>query len=100
MPLYLFSYNLPQGHENEYKELWNYMDVLKAKRVLYSQYIVPLNDDASDLANGIIKKYLKTGDRLLVCELFKGKTNAWHNLRISDTVFQYMLADHARSVNE
>ena len=100
MALYLVSYDIQEQHRDEYQELWDYLDTLGGVRILLSEYAVPFNDGAFDLATKI-NKHLKTGDRLLVCELFDGEspTRAWVRLKISDDAFQKMLTDYARTLN-
>jgi hypothetical protein len=101
MPLYLVSYDIKEENRDEYQELWDYLDALGGVRILFSEYAVPFNDGgAFDLATKI-NKHLKTGDRLLVCELFDGEsqTRAWVRLRIGDDAFQEMLTNYARTLN-
>jgi hypothetical protein len=100
MALFLASYDIPEKDRDEYQELWDYFDNLKATKVLYSEYAVPFNGRALDLANAI-NKHLRKEDRLLICELFDGSggTCVWINLMISDDAFRKLLRDHARTLN-
>jgi hypothetical protein len=98
MALYLASYDIPEKDRDEYQELWDYFDSLKAVKILYSEYAVPFAGRALELATAICK-HLKPDDRLLVCELFNGgDTCAWLNLRISDAAYQKLLTDFARTL--
>jgi hypothetical protein len=98
MPLYLASYDIEEQHRDEYQELWDYFDTLGAVKVLYSEYAVPFNGKAIDLANKI-NAHLRSGDRLLVCELFNGDTCAWVNLKITTEEFRKLLTRYARTLN-
>lgn len=100
MPLYLASYDIEEQHRDEYQELWDYFDSLGAVKLLYSEYAVPFNGKALDLANRITG-HLRAGDRLLVCELFDGSggTCAWRTLLISDDDFRKLLTRFARTLN-
>ncbi|HVO62215.1 MAG TPA: hypothetical protein VMT53_14860 [Terriglobales bacterium] len=95
MALYLISYDIAERNREEYQELWDYLDSLGSQRILYSQYAVPFNGKAIDLANRI-QPHVRTGDRLFVSELFDGGTCAWINLRISTEAFRKLLTDYAR----
>ena len=72
MPLYLASYDITEKDRDEYQELWDYFDSLGGVKILYSQYAVPFAGRALELAEKIRRYHLKSGDRLLVCELFDG----------------------------
>jgi len=96
MGLFLASYDVEEKHHDEYQELWDYFDSLGAVKVLYSEYAVPFSGNAFELAKKI-NPHLRSGDRLLVCELFDGgNTIAWVNLMISDADFQNLLTKFAR----
>ncbi len=98
MALYLASYDVNEKNREEYQQLWDYFDSLKAVKILYSEYAVPFSGTALDLANKITP-HLKQGDRLLVCELFNASgVCAWRNLMISDDAFKKLLADYARGL--
>ena len=97
MPLYLASYDIAEKDRDEYQELWDYLDGLKAVKILYSEYAVPFAGKAIDLANEI-SAHLRAADRLLVCELFDGDTCAWTNLRVSDDIFRTLLSNFARTL--
>jgi len=98
MALYLASYDIPEKDRDEYQKLWDYFDSLGASKILFSEYAVPFDGTALDLANKI-NAHLRSGDRLFVCELFNGEgTCAWVNLKISDTAFQTLLTDSARTL--
>ena len=71
MPLYLVSYDIAEQHGDEYEPLWAYLDGLGSIKVLYFEYATPFAKTALDLATAV-NTYLKKGDHLLVCELFKG----------------------------
>jgi hypothetical protein len=98
MALYLASYDIREQHQDEYQELWNYFDRLRAVKILYSEYAVPFNGPAIGLANEI-NTHLKPKDSLLVCELFNGNTCSWVNLKISDDAFRNLLTRYARTLN-
>jgi hypothetical protein len=100
MALYLASYDIPEKDRDEYQELWDYFKQLSAVRILYSEFAVPFEGRALDLAGKILKR-LKPADRLLVCELFggTGDTLAWRNLIISDEDFRVLIRRHARALN-
>ena len=98
MALYLVSYDVNEKDKDEYQELWDYFDSLKAQKILYSEYAVPFVGTALELANKI-NAHLKKADCFLVCELFDGAgPTAWRNLRISDDAFKKMLTAHARTL--
>jgi hypothetical protein len=97
MALYLASYDIPEKDRDEYQELWNYFDSLGAVKILFSEYAVPFNGNAVDLANKI-NGHLRAGDRLLVCELFNSDNCAWLSLMINSAAFQKLLADFARTI--
>ncbi len=100
MALYLVSYDIPGKNEDEYQELWDYLGSLGGVKILYSEYAVPFTGGAFALADKINKNHLKSGDRLLVCELFNGGgACAWLNLKISDAAFEKLLTDFARTLN-
>jgi hypothetical protein len=98
MPLYLASYDIQEKHHDEYQELWDYFDQLKAVKILYSEYAVPFPDGAMDLAKKI-NNHLRPNDRLLVCELFNGDPIAWSSLLIETAAFQNLLTNYARALN-
>lgn len=100
MSLFLASYDIEEKHRDEYQALWNYFSNLNAVRILYSEFAVPFNGHAIDLANEITA-HLRSGDRLLVCELFDGKsgTRAWRRLMIGDEVFRKLLSTYARRLD-
>jgi hypothetical protein len=95
MPLYLASYDIREQNRNEYQELWDYLDSLKAVRILFSEYAIPFDGKTLELAT-IISKHLKPDDRLLVCELFCGEASAFLNLKIAEAAYQKLLTDFAR----
>jgi hypothetical protein len=96
MALYLISYDVNEKNREEYQELWDYLDSLKSRKLLYSEYAVPFTGTALELANKITP-HLKQADRLLVCELFNGaSTCACKNLMISTADFSALLTKYAR----
>jgi hypothetical protein len=100
MALYLVSYDIPEVNEDEYQELWNYLDSLGSVKILFSEYAVPFNGSAHELTNKLTP-HLRPGDRLLVCELFDGSGGscAWLNLKISTDDFRKLLTSFARTLN-
>jgi hypothetical protein len=97
MALFLASYDIPDKNREEYQELWDYFDSLKAVKIQLSEYAVPFPGKAIELADKIIP-HLKADDRLIVCELFNASgTCAWKNLMVDDTIFQKLLTSFART---
>jgi hypothetical protein len=79
--LYLVSYDIQERNHDEYQELWDCLENLGGVKILYSEYVVPFDTTALDLANAV-NKHLLPKDRLLVCELFNGGTGAWTSLLV------------------
>ncbi len=50
MALYLASYDIQEQHRDEYQELWDYFGSINAVRILFSEYAVPFNGKAIELA--------------------------------------------------
>lgn len=98
MALYLLSYDISEKN-HDYQSLWDWLDSLGAKRILYSEWAVPWanNSDALSLINTAIKHVMK-GDKLFACELFDNTpTCAWRTLMISDDNFRALLTKYART---
>jgi hypothetical protein len=97
MALYLLSYDISEK-DHDYQNLWDFLEGLEAKRILYSEWAVPWANDssASSLLNAAIK-HVMAGDNLFACELFDNQpTCAWRGLRISSDAFSEMLTKWAR----
>ena len=101
MSLFPASYDVEEKHRDEYQELWNYFSNFNAVRILYSEFAVPFSGQAIDLANEITA-HLRSGDRLLVCELLfdgRGSTSAWRKLMIGNEDFGKLLSTYARRLD-
>jgi hypothetical protein len=101
MPLYLVSYDVAEKHAGEYQALWDYLGSLGSLKVLYSEYAVPFQKTALELANAV-NVHLKKGDHLMVSELFKNGnpvTIACSELLVDVKVFWEFLNKHARALN-
>ncbi len=104
MALYLLSYDITAKND-DYESLWTWLNGLKAKRVLYSQFLVPWTptgpEPALDLVNQALTHLLQ-GDRLFCCEIFSNGvgTMAWTtNLLIKEEAFLDLLSSHARRLS-
>lgn len=98
MALYLISYDITEKN-HDYQSLWDFLDELGARRILYSEWAVPWSNDSSaiELTNAALA-HLMRGDGLLVCELFDNQpTSAWRTLRISSDDFRALLREYART---
>ncbi len=79
MALYLVSYDVPVGNDKDYQNLWDTLDGLGAKKILYSQWAVRSNS-----ATGLfdtLKALLRPNDGLVVQEITRDSFN-YQNLRI------------------
>jgi hypothetical protein len=65
MALYLVSYNLSKP-EDDYPQLVEYLNLIGARRVLFSQWIVRSGATRDAVYNGI-RVHLDSSDGLLVC---------------------------------
>lgn len=65
MALYLVSYNLARP-EQEYPQLVEYLNLIGARRVLFSEWIVRSGATRDAVYNGI-RAHLDHNDGLLVC---------------------------------
>jgi hypothetical protein len=93
MALYLISYDIKQGHESEYEDLWATLRKMRATKILLSQWLlVDEPHKASDIYD-IINPLTLQGDGVLVQEVTNDA--AWDALKIGDDAFRKFLA-HAR----
>jgi hypothetical protein len=98
MALYLLSYDIAEKN-NDYQSLWDFLEGLGAKRILYSEWAVPWDNDSSALK--LVKaalEHMMKGDGIFACELFDNTpTSAWRTLRISSDDFKGLLDQYARA---
>jgi hypothetical protein len=93
--------DIAEQHGDEYKPLWDYLGKLGSLKVLYSEYAVPFDKTALELANQI-SALLKKGDHLTVSELFKNGnpiTIACGDLVVDRQAFFDLLNRHARPLS-
>lgn len=98
MALYLLSYDIAEKN-HDYQSLWDFLNNQEAKRILYSEWAVPWNNESNalELTNAAIA-HIEKGDSIFVCELFDNiPTSAWLKLKISDTDFSAMITKYART---
>lgn len=93
MALYLISYDIAEKDAFEYQPLWDRLEKLNAKRILYSEWVVIAEVGESSSIYSKIAPLTQKKDRLLVQELTKDAQ--WDKLLISDDTFRQFLA-HAR----
>lgn len=82
MKLHLVSYDLHTPGQN-YPAIVTRLQLLGAKRVLYSQWMLRSHMDSAQLRDDL-RRYIDANDRLLVVEVTQAPM-AWHNLQTQIT---------------
>jgi hypothetical protein len=96
MALYLISYDIA-AKNHDYQSLWDRLAQLKATKILYSEWLLPVASQGREryaigLANDLEKHIILPGDSLLVQEV--GQDAAWSGkLRISNEQMGRLIAN-------
>jgi CRISPR/Cas system-associated endoribonuclease Cas2 len=94
MALYLISYDISEKDAFEYDALWEKLRSMGAKRILYSEWVVPNNATHASAVYDQIAPLVQGKDRLLVQEI--ANNAAWDKLMMENEAFKSLCAQYAR----
>lgn len=94
MALYLISYDISEKDAFEYDALWEKLRSMGAKRILYSEWVVPSDASHANVIYDQIAPLIQGKDRLLVQEI--ANNAAWDKLMIDNQVFKNLCTQYAK----
>lgn len=94
MALYLISYDINEKDAFEYQPIYDLLQIWKAKRILYSEWILVSQVGQAEYIYGELAQLIQPKDRLLVQEVMKDAY--WDKLMISDDEFRNLVVMNAR----
>jgi len=94
MALYLISYDIIDKDKFEYEPLWAKLRAMGAKKILYSEWVLPAPIGEARKIYDRIATLTTQNDRILVQEITKDAV--WDKLLIGDDVFRDIVTRSAR----